>query len=79
MKFKPELNSIYICAKLRVEDIKKEMEKKQNEFNKYKKMFEEICKNDEDAEDTKFGKDIKSYFEENMDAVEKALKNWEKV
>jgi len=28
MKFKLELGNVYICAKLRVDDIKKEMEKK---------------------------------------------------
>jgi len=42
-------------------------------------MFNEICKSDPDTEDTKFGKDIRGYLEENEKICDEAMKKWDKV
>ena len=64
---------------MKIDEIKNEIKKKQDEFNSKKKMFEEVCKIDPDVEDTTFGTNIKCFFEDNKDDLDKIQKKCEHV
>ena len=61
IKFKLDLQPVYECKKLKLDDTKKEIEMKTAEFTSKKAIFEEVCKMDPVTDDLKFGKEIKSF------------------
>ena len=78
-QIKEKAQPIYSCTKLKIDEIKREIEKKQSEFNSKKKMFEEVQKLDTDIEDTTFATNIKSFFEEKKEDLDKTQAKCEEV